>query len=128
MVTSYQPSGMGFVGPGHCQWWAGTPLSNQNPHIWAFIFTLFIAGALFVLWRYTRSKKTAQDNGSKFDKLYAEMEAKEKRLKLKIRDLEERLVKGTVGQAEYKELSHQYNQQLIQVAIKLKEMKNLHHA
>lgn len=125
-VTSYSSSGMGFVGKGHCQWWAGSPLSNQNPHLWAGLFVLFLLGSAALVWKFYRQGPAGgAGQGGKLDMLAVELEVKKKRLVAKINELDRKFSRQEISSDGYDKLCARYKTELDKVERKLKLIEEL---
>ncbi|RJQ38213.1 MAG: hypothetical protein C4550_07030 [Nitrospiraceae bacterium] len=127
-IASYSSSGMGFVGKGHCQWWAGSPLSNQNPHVWAGFFILFLLGSATLVWKFYRSRKelaAGSGQGGKLNMLAAELEIRKRRLVEKINELDRKFSSQEISSDGYDKLCARYKAELDKIEKKLKQIKEL---
>lgn len=127
-IASYQDSGVGFVGRGHCQWWPSSPFSTQDPHLFAGFLAVLFFGAIVIAWRYSRTPKIlpkSDDGTSNLKKLQAEFLAKENRLRKKILDLDEKLANGEIKQPDYDELCYKYKKELEGVRAKIDQFNKL---
>lgn len=127
-ISSYSSFGMGFVGKGHCQWWAGSPLSNQNPHVWAGFFGIVLVFAIIIIGKLLRNRlKTGhgtQEN-PKIDDYIKHLADKHRRLMMKLKEAEEQLEKGEISPREYAKLRLNYEEMLSDINKKTREVEQL---
>ena len=119
---------LGFVGRGHCQWWAGSPLGSQNPHLWSGIIVAAIVYVIFILTviKKRRGKSSGpKTKGQEIDQYTSHLKEKQERLTNKLTVLKESLNKGEISPREYAKLLVQYEAMLSDINKKLKEITDL---
>lgn len=127
-ITNISSSGIGFVGKGHCQWWAGSPLGSQNPHIWVVFFILFLLGSAAIAWKFYRSRQAlpaGTEQATKLDKLAAELLVIKNRLKVKVNELNTKFNGKEISSDEYDKLYTRYKTELDKIERKLKQIEEL---
>lgn len=127
-IASYSSSGMGFVGKGHCQWWAGSPLGNQNPHVWVGFLGVVLVFTLFIIGKLLRNRmRTGQGTlgNRKIDDYTKHLTDKHRRLMAKIQDAKDKMEKGEISPREYATLHSKYEEMLSDINKKIREVEQL---
>lgn len=127
-IASYGSSGMGFVGKAHCQWWAGSPLGNQNPHVWAGFFGAVLVLAIIIigkLLRYRMTTSQGSQGNRKIDDYTKHLADKHMRLMAKLKDAKEKMEKGDISPQEYAKLRSKYEEMLSDINKKIREVEQL---
>jgi len=127
-ITSYQASGMVFVGSEHCQWWPGSPLGNQNPHLWLGSVVLILVYVIFFLSIIRRKRKrtgSETKDAMAIDGYTGHLASKQKYFINKLAVLEEKMNKGEISPREYAKLHAQYEGMLSEINDKLAEFNYL---
>lgn len=127
-IASYSSFGMGFVGKGHCQWWAGSPLGNQNPHVWAAFFGAVLVFVIIITGKLLRNRiRSGQGTQGKrkIDDYTKHLTDKRNRLMAKLNDAKEKMEKGELSSEKHAALNSQYQEMLADIDKKIREVEQL---
>lgn len=118
---------LGFVGRGHCQWWAGSPMGGYNPHIWSglIIIVVFAIFILTVIRRRRGENSGPTTQGQEIVEYSTHLKEKQDRLTNKLSVLKESLNKGEISPREYAKIVVEYEEMLSDINKKIKEINGL---
>ena len=123
-ITSYQPDQVKFHSAGHIQRWQRSPLGQQEPHLWVLLALLLVGGTMAgVGYRLHRKQRDSRFPETEQGVLSG-LEERKIRLQDKLANLEAKLHRGELSQAEYAQKSLTYRGQLDLLEKRLIELQD----
>ncbi|MDA8212630.1 MAG: hypothetical protein M0021_12245 [Clostridia bacterium] len=123
-ITSYPPDQVKFHSAGHIQRWQRSPLGQQEPHLWTLLALLLVGGTMTGVG-YRLHRKQRDSGLPEIEQgVLSGLEERKKRLQGKLANLEAKLHRGEVSQAEYAQKSLTYRGQIDLVEERLIELKD----